>query len=84
MVAFLFLWSVGLMAELQRSEPLVLSRFLHLPVSVRGAFLINYVSSLLSLSLIIFLPIMLAFCAALVYVKGHSLWLSRCPPGGSC
>lgn len=65
-VAFLFFWTVGLMAELQRSEPLTLSRFMHLPVSVRGAFLINYLSSFLSLSLIIFLPIMLAFCISLV------------------
>ena len=64
------------MAELQRSEPLTLSRFMHLPVSVRGAFLINYLSSFLSLSLIIFLPVMLAFCVALVYVKGVSQWLA--------
>ena len=37
---------------MQRTEPLSLSKFLHLPVSVNGAFLINYLSSLLSLSLI--------------------------------
>lgn len=69
-VAFLFFWSLGLMAELQRSEPLMLSRFLHLPVSVRGAFLINYLSSFLSLSLVVFVPIMLAFCVSLMYVQG--------------
>jgi ABC-2 type transport system permease protein len=75
-IAFLFFWCIGLMAELQRSEPLTLSRFMHLPVSVRGAFLINFLSSLLSLSLIVFLPIMLAFCLSLVYVKGVSQWLT--------
>ena len=46
-VGFLFFWSIGLLTELQRTEPLSLSKFLHLPVSVNGAFLINYLSSLL-------------------------------------
>ena len=41
-VAFLFFWGIGLITELQRTEPLSLSKFLHLPVSVNGAFLINY------------------------------------------
>ncbi len=67
---FLCFWSAGLLTDLQRSEPLALSRFLHLPVSPSGAFLINFLSSLLSLSLIVFTPIMLAFALALVMVKG--------------
>jgi hypothetical protein len=69
-VALLFFWCIGLVAELQRSEPLSLSKLMHLPVSLNEAFLINYLSSLLSLSLIVFLPIMLAFCLALVWTKG--------------
>jgi hypothetical protein len=43
---------------------------MHLPVSLNEAFLINYLSSLLSLSLIFFVPIMLAFCLALVWTNG--------------
>jgi hypothetical protein len=69
-VAFLFFWLIGLITELQRSDPLSLSKFLHLPVSANGAFLINYLSSLLRLSLIIFVPLMLGFTAALVATKG--------------
>ena len=65
-VAFLFFWGIGLVTELQRTEPLSLSKFLHLPVSVKGAFLINYVSSLLRLSVIVFVPVMLGFSLALV------------------
>jgi ABC-2 type transport system permease protein len=68
--AFLFFWGIGLITELQRSEPLTLSKFLHLPVSVNGAFLINYVSSLLRLSLIVFVPVLLGFSLALVWTKG--------------
>jgi ABC-2 type transport system permease protein len=73
--AFLLFWLIGLIAELQRSDPLTLSRFLHLPVSANGAFLINYLGSLLRLSLILFGPVMLAFALALVVVKGISMLL---------
>jgi hypothetical protein len=73
LVAFLFFWVIGLVTELQRYDPLSLSKFLHLPVSVNGAFLINYLSSLVRLSLIVFGPVMLGFSLALVYVKGVRL-----------
>ena len=75
MGAFLFFWMIGLIAELQRTDPLSLSKFMHLPVSANGAFLINYLSSLLRLSLITFLPVMLAFALALLIVKGVSMLL---------
>ena len=60
----------GVVTELQRTEPLSLAKFMHLPVSVTGAFLINYLSSLLRFSLVFFGPIMLGFALALVFVKG--------------
>lgn len=68
--AFLLFWAIGLVTELQRNDPLSLSKFLHLPVSVNGAFLINYLSSLLRLSLLFFGSMMGAFALALVYVRG--------------
>ena len=55
-LVLLFSWSIGMLAELQRSESLALDRFLHLPVSLSGAFLINYLSSLFALTLIVFVP----------------------------
>ena len=70
--AFLLFWGIGLITELQRSDPLSLSKFLHLPVSADGAFLINYLSSLARLSLVVFGPIMSGFAVALVYDKGPS------------
>jgi hypothetical protein len=69
-IVFLFFWFIGLITELQRTEPLSLSKFMHLPVTVTGAFLINYFSSVLRLSVIFFGPIMLGFGLALVYTKG--------------
>ena len=67
---FLLFWAVGILTELQRNDPLSLSRFLHLPVSVRGAFLINYFSSFFRLSLVMFGPMMSGFTLALLVAQG--------------
>ncbi len=71
-VAFTFFWMIGLITELQRTEPLSLAKFLHLPVSVNGAFVINYVSSLMRLSVIIFVPVLAGLALAVVFARG---WL---------
>jgi ABC-2 type transport system permease protein len=55
-LVFLFFWLIGLLIELQRAEGLALDKILHLPVSPSGAFLVNYLSSLFSLTLIAFVP----------------------------
>lgn len=70
---FLLFWGIGLLTELQRTESLSLSKFLHLPVSVQGAFYINYVSSLLRLSLILFVPAGLGLGLGLIFRHGMKL-----------
>jgi hypothetical protein len=74
-LAFLFFWAIGLLAELQRAEVLSLDKFLHLPVSPAGAFLINYLSSLFSLNLVIFVPAMLGLALGLLFGRGFSMVL---------
>lgn len=75
-IAFLFLWTTGLLSELQRSEVLSLDKFLHLPVSLTSAFLINYLSSLPSVSLLWFLSAMLGLNLGLIFSRGLAmLWL---------
>lgn len=75
-VGFLFSWTLGVVAEMQKTEVLSLSKFLHLPVSVGGAFLINFVSSLMGFSLVSFAPILLGLALALVFTKGPLLLLA--------
>jgi len=53
---FLFFWITGLFADLKRAEGLAIDKVLHLPVSPSGVFLLNYLSSLFSLTLLAFLP----------------------------
>jgi ABC-2 type transport system permease protein len=74
-IAFLFSWSMGLIMELQRSEALSMEKLLHLPVSLKGVFLINYLTSLFNLTLLGFLPGMIALSLALVMGKGPRLLL---------
>jgi hypothetical protein len=72
-LTFLFFWATGLLADLQRSEALSLDKFLHLPVSLTGVFVLNYLSSLFSLTLILFVPAMLGLCLGLVLSRGAAL-----------
>lgn len=69
-LVFLIAWVFGLVTELQRSELLSLERFLHLPLSLSGMFVLNYASSLLSLPLLVLLPGMLGLALACVIAKG--------------
>jgi ABC-2 type transport system permease protein len=73
--SFLFFGAIALVTDLQRSESLSLDKFLHLPVSLSGAFLVNYLSSLVSLNMILFLPAMIGLCLALILVKGPAMVL---------
>jgi ABC-2 type transport system permease protein len=72
-VGFVVFWMAGLISELQRSDVLSIDRFLHLPVSPTGAFLINYLGSSLSLSLVLFLPAMIGLAAGLVISRGAGM-----------
>jgi len=68
--AFLFFWAMALMVELQRSELFSLRNLMHLPISLSGAFSLNYASSLASLTVLLCLPTMLGVCLASVLQFG--------------
>jgi hypothetical protein len=72
---FLFLWTIGLVSELQRSEIIDLSKLMHLPISLRNAFFLNYLSSHLSFSLALFLPAMLGLALGMVVGCGPAMIL---------
>jgi ABC-2 type transport system permease protein len=63
---FLFAWMIGLVSEIQRSETIDISRMLHLPVSLRDIFRVNYLASHLTISVILFLPLVLGLCLGLI------------------
>jgi hypothetical protein len=74
-VAFLILWLIGLLAELQRSETIDLQRLMHLPVALGQMFLVNYVASHLALSIILMLPAMTGLALGLTFSRGPAMLL---------
>jgi len=69
----LFSWIIGLLTELQRSEVISFQKLLYYPISLTGTFLVNYLSSFASFTLIIFLPAMIGLCIASVVALGPYL-----------
>jgi hypothetical protein len=63
--AFLFFWMAGIVSDIQRSETIDIGRMLHLPVSLKHIFFINYIASHLSLVPILFVPGMLGLAVGL-------------------
>ncbi|HEX3149379.1 MAG TPA: hypothetical protein VHR66_14995 [Gemmataceae bacterium] len=74
-IVFWFWWMIGLMTDLQRNEALALDKFLHLPVSISGAFLVNYISSLFSLTLTVFVPGMIGLVIGMAISIGPIMLL---------
>jgi hypothetical protein len=67
---FLFLWMIGLITELQRSETIDLQKLMHLPVALGQLFVINYLVSHFTFSIIIGVPTMLGLAVGLIFSHG--------------
>jgi ABC-2 type transport system permease protein len=74
-VAFLFFWVIGLLMELQRSESIDLQRLMHLPVALGQIFVINYLASHLTVSIVIVVPAMMGLALGLAISRGPSMLL---------
>jgi hypothetical protein len=72
---FLFFWMIGIMTEIQRSETIDLTKLLHLPVSLRQVFVVNYVASHFTVSIILVVPPMVGLCIGLAFGVGPTLLL---------
>ena len=76
MALFLFFWMVAVVSEVQRAEALDVRRLMHLPVSLRQLFVLNYVASLCTPALILAAPASCALALGLVLGRGrHLAWL---------
>ena len=78
-VGLLFLWMIGLAADLQRTEALAIDKVLHLPVSPAGAFLVNYISSLASITLGLFVAGFTGLTLGLTVSHGLQMLLTFVP-----
>lgn len=77
MAAGFVIFTLGaLFSDLQQSELLSLEKFLHLPVSPRGVLLLNYLASLLNLTLLIYVPPVFAFAVMMALRYGGWMWMA--------
>jgi len=72
---FLFFWMIGLVSQIQRSETIDVGKMLHLPISLKDIFLVNYLASHLTLSIILFLPAMLGLSFGLLLGRSWIMFL---------
>jgi hypothetical protein len=72
---FLFFWLIGLLTELQRSETIDLQKLLHLPVALGQLFVINYLVSHFTLSIVAMVPVMLGLAIGLAIARGPEMAL---------
>lgn len=70
---FLLIWLIGLMVELQQTELMSLDKLLHLPISLRGAFFLNYTSSFFNTAFLLFVPAMIGLALGMVLARGFAL-----------
>jgi ABC-2 type transport system permease protein len=73
--AFLLLWLMGLLTELQRSEMIDLQRLMHLPVGLGQMFVVNYVASHLTFAVILLVPAMTGLALGLIWSRGPAMAL---------
>ena len=73
--AFLFIWLIGLISELQRSESIDLQQLMHLPVALGQIFLINYAASHLAMSIAIVVPAIVGLSIGLAISRGPAMLL---------
>jgi ABC-2 type transport system permease protein len=73
--AFLFMWVIGLITELQRSETIDLPRLLHLPVRLGQIFVVNYLASHGSVAVVVFVSAATGLSIGLAISRGPAMLL---------
>lgn len=72
-LVFLFFWLIGLLTELQRSEMIDLQKLMHLPVALGQLFVVNYIVSHFTLSIVVMVPAMLGLAIGLAIARGPEM-----------
>ncbi len=74
--AFLSFWVIGLIGELQQTVLISIDKLLHLPVSLNGAFFLNYASTFYNITFLFMAPCMLGLAVGLILATGLQMWLA--------
>jgi len=74
-IAFLVIWLIGVISELQRSDVIDFRKMLYLPVSLKQVFILNFLVSLVTPGLVAFILAATGLILGLILGTGpHMLW----------
>jgi len=69
-VGFLFMWGIHVLGRVQQNDAISIDKLLHLPITFHGAFLLNYLSTFVNLTLLSVAPMMIGMAIAMPIAKG--------------
>lgn len=75
---YMLFWLTSLLIELQRSESIDLTKLLHLPISLQKVFVLNYIVSLFTPSIVLTVPALTGLAIGLALGRGIR-WLLLMP-----
>ncbi len=68
-LGFLFFWVLGILTEIQRAESIDLQRLLHLPVTLKDVFIVNFIASHFTLGVFLAVPLFVGLTAGLAFAR---------------
>ena len=70
LLGLIFYWGLMVLGQLQQTETVSFEKLLHLPVSFKGAFLLNYLSSFSNSAVILGAPVLFGIAVGAILAKG--------------
>ncbi len=67
---FLAMWLFHFVNKVQQNDVISIEKLLHLPMTFRGAFLLNYLSTFANLTFLTFAPLIIGLAIAMPFARG--------------
>lgn len=74
LLALLFYWFIMVLGQLQQTETIAFEKLLHMPVSLKGAFFLNYSSSYANSAVWLGGPILFGMSIGMIFAQGAPMW----------
>lgn len=67
---FIGMWSFHVMNRVQQNDAISVEKLLHLPVTFRGAFLLNYLETFSNVTFLTFAPLIIGLAVSMPFARG--------------
>ncbi len=72
-IVFLFYWTVMVFGQIQQTETIPLEKIQHLPLSLKGAFFLNFLSSFANSATWLGAPVLFGIALGVVFARGPAM-----------